>query len=217
MAQTYNLTIAALIFLVGTAGLISGASADDVETTNAQQESADTLDDSDEERYNCMTREVWSEEKQAWCDAHFSIDPIDPDFEYDDGGYEVVICTLPPEVEEKTTLEKAGDAVFSIVEGIGSVIADLFDFDSYNIYRSTNQTNSLEDGSDSGEDGESQLMAYDSYNVYKSVQFIKVDAGLMPLDYDSYNIYRSTNQTNSVGFIGDGGAASQTTDIDFPA
>ena len=46
------------------------------------------------------------------------------------------------------------------------------DFDSYNIYRSTSQTNSIGDGDEDGAGG-AQVM-----------------------DYDSYNIYRSTNQTN---------------------
>lgn len=210
MAQTYNLTIAALIFLVGTAGLVSGASAEDVETTNAL-ESLEALDDSDEERYNCLTREVWSAEKQEWCDVHFSIDPLPIELrpcdsvvegESEDIGFydlpkdiaisvragpsdpddcpfptrsveipdandpEIVICVMPPEVEEKTTLEKVGDVAVSIIEGIGSVIADLFDFDSYNIYRSTNQTNSIDVDED------------------------RVEPMPVPEDYDSYNIYR---------------------------
>ncbi len=162
MAQTYNLTIAALIFLVGTAGLVSGASAEDVETTNALT-SADALDDSDEERYNCLTREVWSEEKQAWCDEYFMPDQFEP---------EVVVCVLPV-VEEKTNLEKVGDFIGSIVAGIADVIGDIFDYDGYNIYRSTNQTNSI----DIDDDEPNEVMP-------------------IPEDYDSYNIYRSTNQTN---------------------
>ena len=166
MAQNQTLTIAALIFLVGVAGLVSGEAAADDETTNALDgsDSSDSGESSDPARYNCLTKEMWSVEKQAWCDEFFGFGE-EP---------EIIICIMKPEIEKKTTLEKVGGFLSDLIEAVGEGVQDIFDFDSYNIYRSTNQTNSIGDG-DGDEDGA---------------------GGAQVLDYDSYNIYRTTNQTN---------------------
>ena len=164
MAQNQTLTIAALIFLVGVAGLVSGDAAAEDETTNALDglDSSDSGESSDPARYNCQTKEMWSVEKQAWCDEFFG-SVQEP---------EIIICIMKPEIEKKTTLEKVGGFLSDLIEAVGEGVQDIFDFDSYNIFRSTSQTNSIGDGDEDGAGG-AQVM-----------------------DYDSYNIYRSTNQTN---------------------